>query len=166
MARSRVAARDIYASAGTYPDMFTSSAYTTALQNLGDLLQFAPLSEGQQVKAEGLFNSSTGSAITFKLRAGVDGGNLVGGLEEKDHASANSFGFESTSLTSAGTQGNKIIVEGRYTANDNTTGNFRLVITKGSGGSSKGSLTIKLSNGMVLTGPLAGGDIKIKTSGY
>jgi hypothetical protein len=164
MARNRLATRDIVASAGTFPDMFTGSTYTAALQKLADVLAFSPLGEGQQIKAEGVFDSSTGSAITYKLRVEAKGGNLGGSFEEKDHASANSFGFQSTSLTRAGTMGNKIVVEGNYTANDNTTGKFQLLITPDAGGSSKGNLSIKLSNGAVISGTLNGGDIKLPKS--
>jgi hypothetical protein len=160
MARKRVAARDIYAAAGTYPDLFVSPAYTSALQNLADVVRFVPLREDQELKAEGRFESSTGSTVTFKLRAEVEDGKLVGSFEEKDRATANSFGFQSTSLARAGTLGKKLFVEGDYVANDHTTGSFRTVITPGSGGSSKGSVTITLSNGIVLGGILVDGHTK------
>jgi hypothetical protein len=161
LARKRLAARDVSASAGTYPDMFMAAAYTADLQKLANALQFVPLTEGQEIKANGVFNTGTGGSITYKLRVTVQNGQLVGEVEEQDHTSSRSFGFQSTSLTSAAVGNNKAIVDGSYLGNDNSTGTFHLQLTNGDGGSSKGMIKITLSTGQVLEGLLDGGNIKI-----
>jgi hypothetical protein len=159
MARKRLAMRDIFASAGTFPEKFTSQDYTNALQNLTKLLQFVPLGADQGILAQGTIDSGTGSIVTFSAMARMEGDKLVGNVQAQDHATANSFGFRSTSLTSAGTQGNNIVIDGNYAANDKTTGTFHLVMTRDGTDIWKGSLKIQLSNGIVLGGTLRSGFI-------
>jgi len=162
--------QDINAMAGTYASIISNSNVDTATLDASKaLFDFAiangagtPLAHGQMVQGQGFVADATGDKATFAVEARVaPDGSLQGKLELNDHGTG--FSIQHSAITGASilTGTNSAVINGTYQARDGSTGTFQINATENSQHGAD-TISIVLSNGLNISGPLGGGNIMIK----
>jgi hypothetical protein len=133
----------------------------TSLAN--DLLDFAisagagtPLAPGDMVQAQGFVSAASGQKTTFATEAHVDPqGDLHGSFTLQDQATG--LTISGADVTNAVLIGNRFALSGNYEAADGSTQSFHVI-----GDPVQQSVTISTSAGFSISGPLGGGNVKVK----
>jgi hypothetical protein len=169
--KNQFTVQDVYAVAGTFPDLLTDISLINALNRSADAFLAAalnnavPLAPHQQVKGEGIVADNAADA-TFEFGARVNGsGKLTSEVHLQAHSATYNFRITTGSITHAALLGNVAVLDGTYSASDATSGTFRIIATdaKGDEGKGKDTVDISFSNGFHLSGVVNKGEIQIRT---
>jgi hypothetical protein len=169
--KNRFTVQDVYAVAGTFPDLLTDISLINALNQSADAFLAAalnnavPLAPHQQVKGEGIVSDNVADA-TFEFEARVNSsGKLTSEVHLQAHSATYNFRITTGSITHAALLGNVAVLDGTYSASDATSGTFRIIATdiKGDEGKGKDTVDISFSNGFHLSGVVNKGEIQIRT---